>query len=176
MTFYHENNKVVIRRHPSLTKTRVSLKSMIKAWTKSDQGFLIECRALEGGISLADLYGLDDVPNIQESIPAVLAKLEDAFERSEEIPSTREIEHHIHLKKGTDPMNVKSYRFAYQQKPKMEKLVDEMLASGVIRPSTNPHSSPVLLVKKEDGSWRFCVDYRALNNVRIPDKFFHPCD
>lgn len=100
----------------------------------------------------------------------ILKEYGKTFEEPKDLPPRRPIDHQIHLVQGSDPINVRPYRYPYFQKDVMEAMVKEMLDRGYIRHSSSPYSSPVLLVKK-DGSWRFCVDYRALNAITIRDRF-----
>ena len=68
-------------------------------------------------------------------------------------------------------MNMKHYWYPYFQKDVMEKLVQEILECGFICCSTSPYSLWVLLVKKKDATWRFCVDSRALNALTVKDRY-----
>jgi hypothetical protein len=90
------------------------------------------------------------------------------------LPPHRQRCHQIRLLPGTPPVAVRPYRYAHHQKQELETQRAEMLRQGVIRASSSAFAAPVLLVKKSDGSWRFCVDYRALNAVTIKDKFSIP--
>lgn len=62
----------------------------------------------------------------------------------------------------------------WEQKNTIEKMVKEMLEVGIIRSSQSSYASPVVLVKKANGMWRLCVDYRSLNQKNIKDKYLIP--
>ncbi|UYV62830.1 hypothetical protein LAZ67_2002067 [Cordylochernes scorpioides] len=101
----------------------------------------------------------------------VLYRYRELF--SEEWNKAADIEpYHIKLKANTEPIRQKAYRRSPKERDIIEEQVKEMCEKGVIRKSTSPWASPVVLVKKSDGSYRFCVDYRKVNNVT--EKFSYP--
>lgn len=93
------------------------------------------------------------------------------FQKSGGLPFKRENDYAIMIQEGKGPVRVRSYRYPLYEKDEIERLVREMLMAGIIHPNNSPYSSPMILVKKKDGSWRFCVDYRALNRIIVPDRF-----
>jgi len=103
----------------------------------------------------------------------LLNSFQDVFDPPTGLPPARECDHHIHLVPNTSPVVVRPYRYPQLQKDVLEEQCTKMLEQGIIRPSTSPFSAPVLLVKKQDGTWRFCVDYRALNDKTVKGQVPH---
>ena len=77
-----------------------------------------------------------------------------------------------HIQTSTEkPIYIPPYRRSLKEAKEIETEVKSMLEANIIRPSKSPWSFPVLLVPKKDGSRRFCVDYRQLNKITVPDQF-----
>jgi hypothetical protein len=89
------------------------------------------------------------VNRVESEMQQLLKDFKDIFQTPEQLPLIREIDHTITLKKGTGPVNVRPYMYAYFQKAEIKKQVQNMLKLGFIRSSTSPFSSPILLVKKK---------------------------
>ena len=84
---------------------------------------------------------------------------------------TATLQHHIDLLPGTKPRNSAPYRYSPARRLIIESQLTEMLDQGIIIPSKSPWASPVVLAPKKDGSIRFCIDYRKLNDVTIKDAY-----
>ncbi|GAU21767.1 hypothetical protein TSUD_328920 [Trifolium subterraneum] len=104
-------------------------------------------------------------------IAPLLERFSFLFEEPTHLPPPRFTDHQIPLPPTASPVNVRPYRYPHAQKIEIEAQVQKLLSNGWIQPSNSPYSSPVLLLKKKDGSWRMCVDYRALNALTIKDRF-----
>lgn len=133
-------------------------------------GMLMEV-GQEDDASLCSMEGEPAGDSQKQELAQMLDKYADLFETPKDLPPSRGHDHKITLKEGSSPVNIRPYRYPNVQKDEIEKMVKEMLQSGVIRSSTSPYSSPIVMVKKKDETWRLCVDYRELNNLTVKDKF-----
>lgn len=89
------------------------------------------------------------MPELQK----LLDEFQPLFEEPLELPPKRIFYHHIPLYDESKPINVHPYKYVHYQKEKIEKQVREMLDKDLVRPSSSPYLSPILLVKKKGGTW-----------------------
>jgi len=111
-------------------------------------------------------------PNIKDTdLLSLLQSYQDLFHEPKRLPPPRAHDHRVPLKADGEAFNLRPYRYSGLQMDILEKMVKEMLEARIIRTSNSPFVSPMILVKKKDSTWRFCVDYKALNKLAIKDKY-----
>ncbi|XP_022680786.1 uncharacterized protein LOC111256682 [Setaria italica] len=118
-----------------------------------------------GNVDLVALTATRDL------MDALLLKYGSIFAEPRGLPPQLLQDHRIHLLPGSTPVAVCPYHYPQLLKDDIERQCEDMLGQGIIRASTSPFSSLVLLVCKHDGSWHFCMDYRELNALTVKDKF-----
>ncbi|KAA0033896.1 retrotransposon protein [Cucumis melo var. makuwa] len=165
MVFMAGTTHVVLKGDPSLTKAECSLITIFKTWEEEDHGFLLEFQGVEIKVDTEDESEKEEEGE-ESKLPMIrnlLTRYRSIFETPKGLPPKRTVDHRIVTLDGQKPINVRPYKYGYIQKEEIEKLVSEMLQAGIIRPSRSPYSSLMLLVKKRNLGWRFCIDYRKLN-------------
>lgn len=86
---------------------------------------------------------------ITQAVSKLLGQFEGLFQEPKSLPPSRDCDHAIELVPGAEPINLRPYRYLFEQKNAIEEIVAEMLKAQTIARSVSPFSSPVLLVKKE---------------------------
>nr|GEW92237.1 reverse transcriptase domain-containing protein [Tanacetum cinerariifolium] len=110
------------------------------------------------GKQLKDVHIVQDFPEVfLEDFPG--------------LPPARPVEFQIDLIPGAAPVARAPYRLAPSERNELSEQLQELSDKGFIRPSSSPYGAPILFVKKKDGSFRMCIDYRELN--KLTDKKEH---
>ncbi|GJR29613.1 putative nucleotidyltransferase, ribonuclease H [Tanacetum coccineum] len=107
---------------------------------------------------------LEDIPVVRE-FPGVFP------EDLSGLPPSREVEFCIELIPGVVPVAKSPYRLAPTEMQELSNQLKELQEKGFIRPSSSPWGAPVLFVKKKDGSFRMCIDYRELNKLTVKNRY-----
>ncbi|GKB66094.1 putative reverse transcriptase domain-containing protein [Tanacetum coccineum] len=107
---------------------------------------------------------LEDIPVVRE-FPEVFPKDLPG------LPPVHQVEFQIDLIPGATPVARAPYRLAPLEMQELSNQLQELADRGFIRPSTSPWGAPVLYVKKKDGSFRMCIDYRELNKLTVKNRY-----
>jgi len=107
---------------------------------------------------------IEDVPDVRD--------FPDVFpEDLPGVPPAPQVEFRIDLVSGAVPVARAPYRLALAEMQELSSQLNELLNKGFIRPSFSPWGAPVLFVKKKDGSFRMCIDYRELNKLTVKNRY-----
>ncbi|KAJ9530666.1 hypothetical protein QJQ45_014820 [Haematococcus lacustris] len=114
-------------------------------------------------------HGLPDA--IKAQLDSLLAEYSDVFTPLTGLPPERPVGHTIPLEPGNRPPATPMYRLSKPEHDELKQQIQDLLAKGMIEPSSSPYAAPVLFVQKKSGELRMCIDYRQLNKITLRDQY-----
>jgi hypothetical protein len=171
ISFIHNGQMVTLQGvvpQPEEHVKEISAEQLLKLQKGNDLWALVILSQPADNSIHQEQYSSIELPS---QIKEIIHEFQELFKTPDELPPNRTYDRAISLLPDVVPINCRPYRYSPQQKDEIERQVANMLQAGLIAPSISPFASPILLVKKKDGSWKFCVDYRKLNVMTIKNKF-----
>ena len=105
---------------------------------------------------------------------SVMKYFGDVFKEIPGLPPKRGIDFFINLMLGAAQVSKTPYRMSTPKLKELQMQLEELLKKGCICPSMSPWGSPILFVRKKDGTIRLCIDFRQLNKVIVKNKYHFP--
>nr|GEU89675.1 gypsy/Ty3 retroelement polyprotein [Tanacetum cinerariifolium] len=152
MKFNHKGRQLVLR---GMNNTHVH-------WMQGNKGMLKQAELFSMALCVypVQLCQMEGVRSVSAKVEQVLIQFDEVFEVPKDLPPQRSHDHQIPLMPNTPPINVRPYKHPPNQKDDIEAMVKEWMDSELIRASQSPFLSLIVMVKKKDGTWRMCIDYR----------------
>jgi hypothetical protein len=164
LSFDYQGNNVQIQGLPANSQCLYTTGDQLHSLLKQDE---IWCVVQLYAVEAEDRQEQGLLPDIQ----TLVEEFKELFDEPKGLPPNRNMTHTIPLLTGAQPFILRPYRYTPAQKDEIEKQVAKLLQDQLIQTSSSPYASPVLLVKKKNGEWRLCVDFRKLNAYTIKNKF-----
>jgi hypothetical protein len=184
---YLYDRKVIFHRHENkyhLFKNGVEY--IVRSHTKKMNLSLVNAGQMKILVNASKNFVLlmikpkDDIENevfqgcdakLKSDLYEVVNQYDEMFKEPKGLPPKRGIQHEIQLQQDCPLPNIGMYKMLVMENAEIKKQIQELLDKGVIAPSTSPCGYPIVLVPKKDGTWRMCVDFKALNKITVKNRF-----
>ncbi|KAI9169056.1 hypothetical protein LWI28_006273 [Acer negundo] len=165
---FHEKKIVLLPSKPSEKIKAHSDTTNLLSYAK----FELEIKEVETVYVLMGKETQADM-EVPSAAAPLISEFADVFpeELPEGLPPLRDIQHHIDLEPGAMLPNKPHYRMSPTEHEELRRQVEELQSKGHIRESLSPCAVPALLIPKKDGTWRMCVDSRAINKITVRYRF-----
>jgi hypothetical protein len=155
----------IVRSHGMRVNTTLVIVEKMKRLIDTNKRYVLMV-VREKDVRTSDAFqGCD--PSYKKKLIDIVSKYDVIFHKPVGLPPKREIQHEINLQHYSPLPNVGMYKMSIVDMKEIKKQGQGLLDQGVIRPSSSPCGSSIMMVPNKDGTWRMCVYYQALNKIMV---------
>eukprot|EP00253_Pinus_taeda_P010474 PITA_10474 len=166
---FKDGKEFIVRAHRKKTNIAMVNAGQVKRLVNSSKNFVLLMIKPKVDVNHESFDNCD--PKLKSDLYYVVDLYHEMFQEPTGLPPKREIQHEIHLHPDCPLPNIVMYRMSIMENAEIKNQIKNLLDKGFIRPSTSPCGSLIVPIPKKDGTWRMCVDFRALNKITVKNRY-----